>query len=371
MVPVMKTHRSCPSLVCLFAWLLAACIQPGKLPATLCAPSDTIHCYPSPDQQWVAEVNVASGRLNLKATAGTVKRLFAADSAIREVAWSPDSQHLLIVQTNASQPTQLWQVALTNRQMSEPRVVFISIDKERPEGIVFGDWSPNNRYLLFWVDPWMSASFLADGTPLRLLDSQTGKAQLITNDGPLGRATGALLNPRYHSWAPDSSLLAITLGGYRSAQINKWLVLYNPMRNVATVVVSDTEQIPGIVAWSPNGDQIAYAAVPTAETSEQNADWTSFDNPAIANRRIYLLDSRTGKHERLNNADIFQDAPIWKADGSQLYYVQRNGDQAVVLAAALAMKQFKSLSAVGQPLSAITFYYGQFEWANLLRAVEK
>jgi hypothetical protein len=81
---------------------------------------------------------------------------------------------------------------------------------EGPQQIVFGHWSPNSQYVLFW-EGILSASILADGLPLFALDATTGK---IT---PLAEV--ALLNPGYQSWSPDSSALAITGGGYRSAQI--------------------------------------------------------------------------------------------------------------------------------------------------------
>jgi len=314
-------------------------------------------------------VDVMNGSLVLRGAASAEKTLFAPDSGIRSATWSPDSQQLISVEVNGSKPAQLWQVTLTHQQVSAPRVVFTSTAADNPEGLVLGDWSPNSRYLLFWTDPMMSASILADGTPLRIWDSQTGAVQLITNEGPLGQATAALLNARYHSWAPDSSALAVTLGGYRSAQINKWLALYHPSTGATTVVVSDTEQIPGIVAWAPQGDLIAYAAVPAAETSQENADLTTFDNPAIAGRRIYLLDPQTGKHWRLNDAEVFQDAPIWQQDGSVLYYVQRQEDQAVVMSAHVATKQFQQLPAAAQPLSAVEFYYGQFDWKTLLKSI--
>lgn len=315
-------------------------------------------------------MDIISGSLSLTAATGTTQQIFPAGNAISAAIWSPDSQHLIVAQTSASQPTQLWQLDPSDHPIDKPLAVFTSPDPS-PEGIVFGDWSPNQRYLLFWVDPERSASILADGTALRVFDLQTGKVQLVTAAGEYGRDTVALLNPRYHSWAPDSSRLAVTLGGYRSAQINKWLALYDPSAGTTTVVVSDTEQIPGIVAWSPKGDQIAYAAVNASETSPETADLTTFDNPPIAGRRIYLLDPQTGQHVPLNDAEIFQDAPLWKADGSLLYYVQRVGDNAIVMAADLATKQFTPVAVAPQALSEVPFYYGQFDWKSLLGAVDK
>jgi hypothetical protein len=59
----------------------------------------------------------------------------------------------------------------------------------------------------------------------------------------------------------------------------------------------------------PCGDLIAYAAVQAADTSMGQADWMSFKNTAILNRRVFLLGPKTGRHWRLNRVEAFQDAP--------------------------------------------------------------
>jgi len=175
-----------------------------------------------------------------------------------------------------------------------------------------------------------------------------------------------LLNPRYQSWAPDGSALVFTAGGGRSAQANKWLNLFDVTSGQVTTVVSETEQVPGIVAWSPQGDLIAYAAVPAAETGPGLADWMVFENPAIAGRRVYLLDPATGRHWRLNNTETFQDAPTWSDDGAILYYVQREGDIMALLAADPATGQAQVVEGSRRPAPGAVGYYGQSEWDGLL-----
>jgi hypothetical protein len=133
-----------------------------------------------------------------------------------------------------------------------------------------------------------------------------------------------------------------------------------------TTVVSKTEQIPGIVAWSPQGDLIAYAAVPAAETSPDMADWMVFENPAIAGRRVYLLDPTTGRHWRLNDTDAFQDAPTWSDDGTILYYVQREDDTMALMAADPATDQAQVIEGSHRPAPRAVGYYGQSKWDDLL-----
>jgi dipeptidyl aminopeptidase/acylaminoacyl peptidase len=280
----------------------------------------------------MAMVNSTAGSLDLQQPDGQTVNIFPPGSTVNAITWSADSRHLLVVRTNwvfnqpegtgvsSSGPIAIWQVEIEADKVQPAKQLFQSptlAGQDAAEQIRFSHWSPNSRHVLFWLGP-LSASILADGLPLAMLDVTTGQVTQV--------AEWALLNPRYQSWAPDSSVLAVAAGGYRSAQVSKWLTLFDVASGQVTAVVSQTEQIPGIVAWSPQGDLIAYAAVPATETGEEWANLMTFDNPAIAGRRIYLLDPATGQYRRLNEVESYQDAPLWSDDGSRLYYVQLEGD---------------------------------------------
>ena len=225
----------------------------------------------------------------------------------------------------------------------------VGVGDDGAEQIVLGEMSPDSRRLFFWLGP-LSASMRADGLAPYVMDTETGLATQV--------ASFALLNPRYHSWAPDGSALALTAGDWRSAQVNKWLVLYDSASARVTTVISSSEQIPGIVAWSPRGDVVAYAAGSAVQTGEAFADVSTWDNPAIAGRRVYLLDPDAGKHGRLNDSESFQDAPLWSQDGLTLYYVERQGDSLVLMAADPYTGQAKPVEGAQQPLPEHVGYYG-------------
>jgi hypothetical protein len=335
---------------------------------------DQVKRIPSPDGRWTALVNATTGSLDLQGPAGETFAIFPATSTVDIVNWSPDSRHLLVVRSNWERspsgpeievygPVEIWQIRLEDDQVGSPRLVFQSPTQRDesgnliPEQIVWGRWSPDKRYVLFWQGI-LSGSAQADGLALWTLDSEGGEA--------IPLADAALLNPRYQSWAPDGSALAFTAGGYRSAQVNKWLNLFDAMSGQVTTVVSQTEQIPGIVAWSPRGDLIAYAAVPAEETGWDLADWLSFENAAIAGRRVYLLDPAAGQHRRLNNVDAFQDAPTWSDDGEVLYYVQREEDTMALMAADPATGQAQVIEGSRRPAPGAVGYYGQSKWDDLL-----
>jgi hypothetical protein len=336
---------------------------------------DQVEHVPSPDGQWTAIVNQTQGSLDLQREADhETFSIFPAGSTVDSVSWSPDSDTLLVVRTHWQRaasgtdiqidgPLEIWQIGLAGDESPSPRLVFTSptppdeAGRLTPEQVVFGTWSPDGRFQLFWHGI-LSASITADGMALWAIDTQAGHAL------PLASAT--LLNPRYQSWAPDSSALAFTAGGYRSAQVNKWLDVFDVASGQVNTVISDTEQIPGIVAWSPKGDVIAYAALPAAEAKSDLADWMSFENPAIAGRRVYLLDPFSGRYGRLNDADAFQDAPTWSEDGEVLYYVQREGESMILMAGDPVTGRAQPIEESRRPAPEAVGYYGQSDWSDLL-----
>ncbi len=345
----------------------------ASVPYTILEPTgqfDRVQRLPSPDGRWTAIVNQTRGSLELRLEPeGETALVFPEGSTVESATWSPNGCRLLVVRTNycsadcqsalqTTGPIEIWGIELRDEQVGQPvRLFRAPAEEPGPEGIVFGHWSPDSRYVIFWLGG-VGASIQADGLPLYVLDVEAYQA--------IPSKTTTLLNPRYQSWSPDSSTLAFTAGGYRSAQINKWLNLLDVASEQVTMVISETRQVPGIVAWSPRGDLIAYAAVPADQTGTEWADWMVFENQAIAGRRVYLLDPATLEHRPVNQADVFQDAPVWSEDGKILYYVQRDGDTMVLMAADPYTGEADPIEESRRPAPRAVGYYGQSDWSDLL-----
>ena len=252
---------------------------------------------------------------------------------------------------------QIGQLTIEDGQGKQTPVAVDGQDKY----LVPGSWSPDSRYLLLWqgID---SASIQADGLPLWSIDVSTGNTFRISKS--------VLVNPGYSSWAPDGHALAFTNGGYRSAQVGKWLSLYTPADQKVTDLVPQEKLVPGLVAWSPDGKTIAFAAVDATLTGQEYADFSGWENPAILARRIYRLDPQTGMYQRLNSQEDFQDAPRWDLTG-RLYFVQLTqtlarimwvSDLAAGAAYAIPGCQGVRLTPAG--------YYGQIDWRFLFDACQ-
>lgn len=219
-----------------------------------------------------------------------------------------------------------------------------------------GNWSPDNHHLLFWENETHGASIQVDGLPLWSLDVPTGEAKLIST---------TLVNPAYQSWSPDGGKLAFTNGSYRSAQIGKWLSIFNAYTGQVSDLIPKEKLIPGAVAWSPAGEPIAVAAVEAGQTGPDFADYMAWDNPAIAARRVYLVDSTTGEYRRLTQSEAYEDAPRWSQDGKQLLFVQANGSQARLMKMELETGLIEAVEGCEAPMPPDAGYYGQVDWSGL------
>jgi Tol biopolymer transport system component len=327
---------------------------------------------PSPGGRWTAILDRVAGSLMLEDAQGVQHPLFPVGSTVGEVKWSPQGRHLAVVLG------QLPGIGDSGLSKGLPEIHLIHLERDafseadsvyRPEEsadaitapgqIILGAWSPDGSRLLFWSGP-QSGSIQADGLPLWVLEIEGMQAT------PLARA--ALVNPAYQSWAPDGRALVFTNGGYRSAQVGKWLSLYDVASGQTNTLVAQEELVPGQVAWSPAGDSggmVAFAAVEAGKTGMDWADWMGWDNPAILARRIYLLDPQTGEYRRLNASEAYQDAPRWSADGTKLYYIQLDGNQVVLMAADPATGDAQPLPGCKAALPDTAGYYGQLDWTAL------
>jgi Tol biopolymer transport system component len=327
---------------------------------------------PSPDGRWTAILDLQAGSLEVEDSQGNQQAVFPSGSAASAVEWSPDSQQLAVVlepspagdeTSNGKAPPEL-HLRRLKEGIFQPVEPFYRPDGSTdalsaPEQLRLGAWSPDSRRILFWLGP-LSASLQADGLPLLALDSETMQ--------PTHLAKAALLNPAYQSWAPDGQSLVFTSGGYRSAQVKKWLSLYTVGTGQVTTLIPEKEQVPGAVAWSPAGDRIAYAAVEASQTGADWADWVSWENPAIRARRIYLLDPHSNHPQRLNAVEAYQDAPHWGAGGKTLYYVQVDGDKATLMSADPQTGQAQPLPDCQAALPETAGFYGQVDWEALYAA---
>jgi Tol biopolymer transport system component len=116
---------------------------------------------------------------------------------------------------------------------------------------------------------------------------------------------GAEFHPSRLSWSPDSQRLAYVYVGYLFAP-----EIANATENSATSQMQPlTDSNPQAIqiAWSPNGDYLAFV-------SEQDGIFVE------GGWQIYLRDMNTGAVRRLTNSPRTKDDVVWSPNGRYLAY---------------------------------------------------
>jgi hypothetical protein len=206
-----------------------------------------------------------------------------------------------------------------------------------PLGLV--TFSPDGRFLFYFVDPMSSASIAADGLVLRVLNVATGTTRAVTS---------MLMYSDYWSWC--GSTLVLTAGGNRLATANKRLVVARPPDWRPKALWSDPSRAFGSVACSPDG-----ASVAVLSQRAQSRNWNFF-----ATRwqlwRVGLGGSRT----RLDSppAGYADESPAWSPDGGSLLFVrERKGKGTLELLR--GGRTYGPLAQLGYSLG----YYGHHAWS--------
>ncbi len=143
--------------------------------------------FQAPDRSWTAVLRANEGRLDL-VRGNKTTTVFPAQSGVRSVSWSPDSQRLLVIVRKDSQGSarsQIFEITFKNGQSSKPTLIYDPAadhagDRENTEQIILGKWSSNSRTITFSIGP-LSASGQGDGMQEWQLDVESHKATRLSN----------------------------------------------------------------------------------------------------------------------------------------------------------------------------------------------
>jgi WD40-like Beta Propeller Repeat len=230
----------------------------------------------------------------------------------------------------------------------------VTVAVRRPgDFFTFAGWSPDGRWLLFWVANMCSGSLAADGWPLDAVPAAGGK--------PVRVVPHMLLYGDYLSWC-GSDLIAAAGPDRQTNQDSKLLSVAPPRWHPRTI------EPAGALSWvspscAPGGRQLVAAAGP-------NSGVAGF---GVEHRSVWLLRAASGARVRQLSAPpasyLSDEAPRFSRDGRWVMFVRSR-----VLAGPGSSDRSRDTielvraSGAGGPIPVVSFtsqdfsYYDHFDW---------
>lgn len=213
-------------------------------------------------------------------------------------------------------------------------------------------WSGDGTHVFFWQGP-ASASLQADGMELKSIPVGGGE--------PVTLATGMLPYDDFVAPGPAADRLALVVGGGRQAWSQKALVLADAQGRVA-VQASPADQAVASPAWSLDGQNVAYAALPVTAESESLAGGEEVQN-ILNERRVWVVNADGTDQRPLTNGPAYRDErPLWSADGSQILFVRVRDEQASLWLMRSDGSDAKQVVEELTPVPSLFGYYGHVDW---------
>lgn len=201
---------------------------------------------------------------------------------------------------------------------------------------------PQRRGILFWLDPFHSASIAADGLPLFELRTPNGRPH------QLGVTVGAPVS------VGQGARLAIGGGGDRYAWSAKHIqTCSTTTARCVSPAVGAGRLLSLDPAWSPDGSTLAYVTAAPGKASD-------FRQTTIqrwyATRHLWLLALGSSPHEVAGTSGAA--APTWSHDGNSLLFVKNDS---LWLLPRLNGRPVRVAGPLFHPHSWPS-YYGQIDW---------
>jgi hypothetical protein len=212
-----------------------------------------------------------------------------------------------------------------------------------PGPILLEGTSPDQRWILYAIDPMGSASLAADGLVLRAVATTGGASHAVE---------GGLLYGDYRSWCSFYSLV-VTAGGSRLAVDNKRLIATGPPTWKSRLLVRAYARVFGSVECAPDGNSVVVQEAP------QRTDWS-----IIAPRWQLWRVGLDGKSTPLTSppTGYSDESPHFSPDQQTIYFVRAHRGAGSLY----ALRHGKLIGPL-LSLGSAAGYYGHRAWPYSVR----
>jgi Tol biopolymer transport system component len=131
------------------------------------------------------------------------------------------------------------------------------------------------------------------------------------------------------AWSPDGQWIAFT--GFLNRRLHTWVYKLRPDGSDLTLLTEldrfgPISAFPSPVAWSPDGEQIAFEANPPLAAGDQDYEQAYLDFVNGPDRReIFVMSSDGSGLVRLTSGSY----PSWSPDGASIVFIKRGASRSV------------------------------------------
>ena len=292
-------------------------------------------------------------------------RSLPAHDVFSDVVWKPDGRAVAFVEESMvvgkddgevpQRAVVLKQTSIDGRFTKE----LVAIPRPADNGLIAAAWTRDA--VLYFIDPFFSASLLADGVPLMAVPDGGGVPRSIVDD--------MLIDPDYLSVSPGGDQVAAVEGGGRETWTHdKHLIVVNPSTGTRRRL-TPTGEIALSPAWSPDGRWLAFGQQPDpGDVGYSDSIWD-----VTGQRRLWIIrPDGTGLRQVTFDPAYRDELPHWSSDGRNIVFVridkaaQSGSVWAVAVAGGEPVRLVGCLGTGGDPSEGWGFgYYGHIDWSDV------
>lgn len=228
------------------------------------------------------------------------------------IAWSPDGNWLAYewLTQNVGEPVSsasIWKISVDGRT----RLELFANNSSMRNNLILAGWSSQGKHVLFWQDPARPGATIDNAYMYRILADPGSAAtpNRVSSEPTLPFADFAAPAPPGTRHG-ISETVAMIVGAGQGTWSNKRVDIAGILSAQEFAAISP--------AWSPDGNRLAFAALP------ERRDLVEPTLQELMQRRIWIANTNaiTASQMLTNNLSYRDEHPLWSVDGKHILFAR-------------------------------------------------